>query len=213
MALGRLKQEEFKFMAKYTDPICRKCRRANQKLYLKGEKCLGQKCILLKRSYAPGRAGARGGSYRKSDYSIQLTEKQKLKAIYGLLEKQFRRYFENAARSDNKGLALMTLLEMRLDNILRIAGFTTSVKAARQLINHEQISVNANKVKSANYINKIGDIISITKKDIIKKINNTKISWLEINEKDLSIKVIAKPKREEMTQDINEDLVVELYSK
>lgn len=201
-------------MAKYTDAICRKCRRAGTKLYLKGERCLSQKCAVTRRSYPPGKRGALGTNRRVNDYAIQLTEKQKTKNSYALLEQEFSNYYKKAAKSQNSGLALMTLLEMRLDNILKRAGFVASTRSARQIVTHEHVLVNDKKVKSPNYQTKIGDKISINTQGLkIDKFFTDSPKWLKRYDNDRIIEVIAVPKREEMNPDLNEDLVIELYSK
>lgn len=200
-------------MAKDTNPICRKCRRAGSKLYLKGERCLSVKCSFTRRSYPPGKKGAMGVSFRKSDYGEQLSEKQKIKNSYFVLERQFSNIFKKASQSDNAGLELLILLEMRIDNILKRAGLANSTKAARQLVNHKHVKVNSLTVKSSNYTVKIGDIISMKQIDKNFKSVNEVAPWLKVDEKNHSVEVIKVPSRENISQDIKEDLVVELYSR
>lgn len=201
-------------MAKYTDAICRKCRRAGSKLYLKGERCLSPKCAVTRRSYPPGKKGSLGANRRLNDYSIQLAEKQKAKGSYSILEKEFSNYYKKASKSQNSGLTLITFLEMRLDNILKRAGFAPSTRSARQIVTHEHVLVNSQKVKSPNYQTKIGDKISINEKTLkLDKYYSDTPKWLKRNDNNRTIEVIAIPKREEMNPDLNEDLVIELYSK
>lgn len=201
-------------MAKYTDAICRKCRRVGSKLYLKGERCLTPKCAVTRRSYPPGKRGSLGTNRRLNDYSIQLIEKQKAKAFYCILEKEFSNYYQKASNSQNSGLTLMTYLEMRLDNILKSAGFVASTRSARQIVTHEHVLVNNHKVKSPNFQTKIGDKISINDKTLkIDKYFTDTPKWLKRNDNQRTIEVVAIPKREEINPDLNEDLIIELYSK
>ena len=201
-------------MAKEINPICRKCRRAGSKLYLKGERCLSTKCSFTRRSYPPGKKGAAGVSFRKSDYGQQLAEKQKIKNIYFVLERQFRNIFKKASQSDNASLELLILLEMRIDNVLRRAGLASSTKSARQLVNHKHIKINYSTVKSSNYTVKIGDKIALDKSALkdIKSVNEV-ASWLKVDDKKGIIEVTGMPTRDHISQDIKEDLVVELYSR
>ena len=200
-------------MAKDTNPICRKCRRAGSKLYLKGERCMTVKCSFTRRSYPPGKRGAMGVSFRKSDYGEQLSEKQKIKHIYFVLERQFSNIFKKASQSDNAGLELLILLEMRIDNVLKRAGMANSTKSARQLVNHKHVKINGSTVKSSNYTVKVGDKISLKNVDKDFKSINEVASWLKVDEKNNIIEVTGIPTRDAISQDIKEDLVVELYSR
>lgn len=214
MAQDRLNRVEFKNMATNSNAICRKCRRAGSKLYLKGERCLTQKCSITRRSYPPGKRGASGSNRRLNDYSIQLAEKQKTKNIYKILEKEFSNYYAKASKSQNSGLTLITFLEMRLDNILKRAGFAASTRSARQIVTHEHILINNFRVKSPNYQTQIGDKITINQSTYkVDKFFSDSPKWLKRDNKAKTIEVIAIPKRDEMNPDINEDLVIELYSK
>lgn len=201
-------------MAKYIDAICRKCRRAGTKLYLKGERCLTPKCAFTRRSYPAGKRGVLGSNRRLSDYGIQLAEKQKAKGSYSILEKEFRNIYQKAAKSPNSGLTLMTFLEMRLDNILKKAGFVPSTRAARQIVSHEHVLVNNKKVKSPNYLTNVGDKITVNQQSYkIGKFFSDTPKWLKRNDNTKTVEIIALPKREEMNPDLNEDLIIELYSK
>jgi len=201
-------------MARYTNAICRKCRRAGAKLYLKGERCITPKCAFTRRSYAPGNKGAKGGNFRKSDYALQLAEKQKTKAIFGILEKQFRNYFNKSTKSVNTGLTLLINLETRLDNVIKHSNFAASTRSARQFVNHGSVTVNGKKVSTPNYQVKPGDKIKIKKALKKSKEFTSEIpKWIKVDNKNMTVEIIAIPKREEMSQDVNEELIVELYSR
>lgn len=207
-------------MARYIVPVCKKCRRYGAQLFLKGVKCETSKCPFEKKKYPPGL----NKRYNKlSEYGLQLKEKQKLKYIYGVLEKQFRRYFKIA--SSKKGITgtnLLVILESRLDSIVYLAGFAPSRTAARQLVRHNNVLVNGKKVNIPNYLCNIEDLISLNPKakDFIpvkesvdlKKQKGHK-EWLDINFDTLSAKVLRIPTREEIDVPVNERLIVELYSK
>lgn len=208
-------------MARYRGPVCRLCRREGQKLYLKGEKCFSQKCPVDKRPYAPGQHGQ---SRRKlSEYGLQLREKQKAKRIYGVLEAQFANYFLKADRVPGiTGENLLRLLEMRLDNVVYRLGYGRSRTEARQVVRHNHIVVNGKKVNIPSYQVKIGDIIEIKEnsktiqrfKDILDTTASRLVpEWLEANKDNLSGKVVALPNRDQIDIEIQETLIVELYSK
>ena len=208
-------------MARYTGPVCRLCRREGTKLFLKGERCMTGKCALDRRSTAPGQHGAANKKMR--EYGVQFREKQKTKRYYGLLEKQFHNYFEEAERRDGMtGENLLKLLECRLDNVVYRMGMAESRKEARQLVLHAHFLLNGKKVNIPSLLVKVGDVISVkdTSKDSPKfkeliEGQDSKISpkWLEINKEKLSAKVIALPEREDIDFPFNEQLIVELYSK
>lgn len=200
-------------MARYTEPICRRCRKVGEKLYLKGERCLSVKCALTQRSYPPGKKGAQGSSRSFSDYGNQLSEKQKIKENYGLLERQFKNYFIKAAKTENTALSLLTSLEMRLDNVLKVAGFFPSIRAARQMIVHHGVLINNKRIKSPNFATKVGDTINFIFKPEIKNFYANCPSWLKRNDKSYSVEVKSTPNRNDISQDFKEDLVVELYSR
>ena len=208
-------------MARYKDEQCRICRREGQKLFLKGSRCYTDKCSISRRNYAPGQNGQK--KKKLSEYGTQLREKQKTKSYYGVGEKQFRKYFEMA--SNKKGVTgenLLQILESRLDNVVYRLGFGSSRAEARQLVNHGQFEVNGKKVNIPSYLVKAGDEIAVreSKKDnsTIKaniEANNTRPTpvWLERNSEKLSGKVIRLAAREDIDIELEEHLIVELYSK
>ena len=208
-------------MARYTDEQCRICRREGQKLFLKGSRCYTDKCSISRRNYAPGQHGQKRA--KLSEYGTQLREKQKTKSYYGVGEKQFRGYFEMA--SNKKGITgenLLQILESRLDNVVYRLGFGASRAQARQLVNHGQFAVNGQKVDIPSYLVKAGDVITVreNKKDngAIKaniEVNSARPvpAWLELNNENLSGKVIRLASREDVDIPVEEHLIVELYSK
>ena len=208
-------------MARYTGPVCRLCRREGTKLFLKGERCMTGKCALDRRSTAPGQHGAANKKMR--EYGVQFREKQKTKRYYGLLEKQFHNYFEEAERRDGMtGENLLKLLECRLDNVVYRMGMAESRKEARQLVLHAHFLLNGKKVNIPSISVKVGDVISVepTSKDSAKFKElveglDSKIcpKWLEVNKENISAKVIALPEREDIDFPFTEQLIVELYSK
>ncbi len=208
-------------MARYTDSVCKLCRREKQKLFLKGQKCFTDKCPVEIRNYPPGQHG-NSRRAKVSEYGIQLREKQKIKRIYGLLETQFRNYFERANRS--KGITgdnLVKVLESRLDNVVYRLGFASSRKQARQLIKHRHIIVNDHQVDVPSFILSAGDIVKIKDKSkrldaihsSLKKVKDSTYSWLSIDKASLSGTFIQVPERADVPLNANEQLVVELYSK
>lgn len=208
-------------MARYRDAKCKLCRREGSKLFLKGDKCYMEKCPFNKRPVAPGQHGA--DRKKVSEYGMQLREKQKTKRIYGVLEKQFHGYFEAADRMKGiTGENMLILLERRLDNVVYRLGFASSRTTARQLVTHAHFTVNGKNVDIASYQVKKGDVIAVkeTKKDSkyfeafkqTQKVNNLP-KWLEFDAEKLEGKVIALPVREDIDAQINEQMIVELYSK
>jgi small subunit ribosomal protein S4 len=208
-------------LARYTGPVCRLCRREGDKLFLKGEKCFSSKCAIETRPTPPGQHGAKRG--RLSDYAVQLREKQKLRRIYGVLEKQFRSYYQDAdRRRGSTGENLLQLLESRLDTVVYRMGFGTSRTEARQLVRHNAITLNGKKVNIPSMQLKPGDVIAASEKG--KKQLRLKSSlemaeqrgiaeWLEVDAKKMEGVFKAVPERSDLPSDINEHLVVELYSK
>ncbi|OIP23019.1 30S ribosomal protein S4 [bacterium CG_4_10_14_0_2_um_filter_33_32] len=202
---------------------CTKCRREGEKLFIKGEKCSSPKCPLTRKSYGPGQHGSTFTRRRVSEYGEQLREKQKVKRIYNVREKQFRNYFKKAAKSGGiRGEMLLRLLEKRLNNVIFRLGFTDSRSAARQMVSHGHITVNDKKVNISSFQVKINDVIALSPK--FKKNDNVKIiserlqlyktpSWLKLDAKKIEGKVVSEPKREEMDANINESLIVEFYSR
>ncbi len=208
-------------MARYTDASCRLCRREGEKLFLKGERCYTNKCAISRRAYAPGQHGQQ--RKKMSEYGIQLREKQKARRFYGILESQFRKYFEMA--SSKKGITgenLLQILETRLDNAVYRLGLATSRPEARQLVNHAHFTVNGKKVNIPSFLVKVGDIISLTEKSrsssktkAIIEIAGSKVvpKWLEYDAENFTGKVVALPEREDIDLSVKEHLIVELYSK
>jgi len=208
-------------LARYTGPSCRLCRRENLKLFLKGERCYTDKCAFERRQYPPGQHGQ--GRTKFSSYGEQLREKQKVKRVYGLLEKQFRLTFNRAARKRGiTGDNLIAILESRFDNMVYRLGFAASRNDARQLIRHGHFTVNGIKVNIPSSILKPGDVVQPREKSTkIEKIKESVETakqrgvpaWLEIDVEKFEGKVVALPKRDEITMPMNEQLIVELYSR
>ncbi len=209
-------------MARYKESACRLCRREGLKLFLKGDRCYGEKCAFERRGYAPGEHGQLRRK-QPSDYGVQLREKQKLKRMYGLLEKQFRGYFEKADKKKGiTGTNLLLYLERRLDNMVYRLGFANSRNEARQLVRHNHFLVNGRKVNIPSFLVNIGDFIEITEEgrknnkiiEAMETIARRGIpQWLELEQENFKGKVKMLPTREELTMPIQEQLVVELYSK
>ena len=208
-------------MARYTEAVCRHCRREGLKLFLKGERCYTDKCAIERRNYPPGEHGQARPKF--SEYSIQLREKQKLRRIYGVLEDQFRRYFQQADRTRGvTGETLLQLLERRLDNVVYRLGFSTSRSEARQLVRHGHFRVNGRKVDIPSFSVRAGDQISVRERSrtVARIVESLELAqrrgvpeWLEIQPESFTGIVKALPSRADMTMPINEKLVVELYSK
>jgi len=209
-------------MALYKGPACKICRREGGKLFLKGSRCSTEKCTFNKREYAPGQHGQSRRS-KMSNYGLQLREKQKVKKIYGLLERQFRLYFKRANRRKGvTGHILLQMLECRLDNVIFRMGAGASRKQARQIVLHGFIRVNDRKVNIPSYIVKANDVISINareeKQKFIKEIKETTKdrgipAWLQVDASGLNAKVARLPERDDVQFPIQEQLIVELYSK
>lgn len=208
-------------MARYTGASCRLCRRENMKMYLKGDRCYTDKCAIERRPYPPGQHGQ--GRIKFSEYGVQLREKQKVKRIYGLMEGQFRLYYDRANRKKGKtGENLLQALELRLDNVAFRMGFADTRAAARQLVRHSHVTVNGKKVNIPSYQLRVGDVVAIREKSRkIVRINEALEavdrrgfpSWVEVDKKEFAGTVKALPVREELTLPIQEQLIVELYSK
>lgn len=209
-------------MARYTEASCRHCRRERLKLFLKGDRCYSEKCAFERRSNPPGQHG--GARMRKvSDYAVQLREKQKVKRMYGMLEGQFRKFFSASERSRGvTGEMLLQLLERRLDNVIYRLGFASSRNQARQIVRHNHILVNGRKVNVPSYIVSANEEISLKEKS--RKIEHIKESmeamarrgvpsWLELDQAAFTGRVKSMPERQEVTMPIQEQLIVELYSK
>ena len=208
-------------MAKYRGPVCRLCRREGEKLFLKGTRCMTEKCAIERRSYPPGQHGQ--GRQRRSDYSVQLREKQKLRRIYGVLERQFRGVFERAERQTGiTGANLLKLLECRLDNVVYRIGLAPSRGAARQLVNHGHVFVNGRKTDRAARTLKVGDAVELRERS--RALVSVQVSleeadsrgipaWLEVDRASFKGIVRALPTKEECAVPVNEQMVVELYSR
>ena len=209
-------------MARYTDSSCRLCRREGLKLFLKGDRCYSEKCAFERRGYAPGQHGQ---SHKKqaSDYGVQLREKQKLKRMYRLLEKQFRGYFEKADQLKGiTGTNLLVLLERRMDNMIFRMGFSNSRDEARQLVTHGHFLVNSKPVNIPSYLLKAGDVVTV--KEGSRKITRIQEAmetvtrrgvpqWLALDKENFNASIKMLPVREDLTMPVQEQLVVELYSK
>ena len=206
-------------MAKYIDADCRLCRREGTKLFLKGERCTSKKCAMEKRTGVPGMHPTT--RKKPSEYLVQLREKQKVKRAYGLLEKQFRGYYEKATRMKGKtGETMLSLLERRLDNVVYRLGLGASRAQARQIVNHTHILVNGKTVNIPSYQVKVGDVISVKEKsaerEVCAVVKDAKVivpKWLEFDSAKLTGKVVALPTREDIDLTIAEHLIIELYSK
>jgi small subunit ribosomal protein S4 len=209
-------------LAKYTGAVCRICRRENLKLFLKGDRCYGEKCAFERRAYAPGQHGQRRTG-KMSDYHLQLREKQKVRRIYGILEKQFRRYYYRAEKQKGvTGTNLLILLETRLDNIVFRMGFASSRTQARQLVRHGHFLVNGKPVNIPSFQVKTGNVVEVKegsrKVPAILEAVETVVrrgipNWLDVEKESFRGVVKALPKREELAMPIQEQLIIELYSK
>lgn len=208
-------------MARYRDAVCRICRREGDKLFLKGDRCYTDKCAIARRGYAPGQHGQ--GRKKMSEYGTQLREKQKAKRYYGLLENQFYHYFELATKMAGKtGENLLKVLESRLDNVVYRAGFAMSRPEARQLVSHGHFTVNGKAVNIPSYLVKAGDVVAIVEKsmssDKIKGVleanaSRPALNWLSVDKNKAQATVVNLPERGEIDLQVEEQLIVELYSK
>ncbi len=208
-------------MARYTGAVCRLCRREGQKLFLKGERCYSDKCSVGIRAYAPGQHGQ--GRKKSSEYGLQLRAKQTARRFYGVQENQFRHYFEIAERKQGiTGDNLLKILESRLDNVVYRVGFASSRAEARQLVGHGHYEVNGKRVDIASYLLKAGDVITICEKSrgsekikAVVEANGARPvpQWIDVDRENLSAKVIALPNRDQIDAPVEEQLIVEFYSK
>ena len=208
-------------MARYTDSVCKLCRREGQKLFLKGSRCYTDKCAVTRRAYAPGQHGQ--GRKKTSEYGLQLRAKQTAKRYYGVLESQFLKYYEMATKKEGKtGEELLILLERRLDNVVYRLGWANSRAEARQLVVHGHFTVNGGRVDIPSFLVKPGDMVSIRdksrKSEKIKAVLEQNASrpvpkWLEVNRETLEGKILVLPTRDEIDLSVDETLIVELYSK
>lgn len=208
-------------MARYTGPTCRLCRREGMKLFLKGDRCFTDKCAFARRGYAPGQHGPSQMRKKVSNYGLQLREKQKAKRIYGILEGQFRRYYEKADKMRGiVGENLLMLLEMRLDNVVFKLGYGNSRVEARQLVNHGHMLVNGHKVDIASFKVSVNDVIAVCDKSKATEkfkgfAENPKTlpKWIEADAEKFEGRIVAIPTRADIEVPVNETLIVELYSK
>ena len=208
-------------MARYTGPSCKLCRREGKKLFLKGDRCLTDKCAISRRATVPGQHGA--GRKNVKEYGLQLREKQTARRYYGVQEQQFLNYYVQADKKEGvTGENLLQILELRLDNIVYRMGLASSRKEARQLVRHAHFTLNGKKVDIPSIICKEGDVVAVKEKskaspkfkELVEVMASAVVpKWLEVNENDLSAKVIALPKREDIDFPFEEQLIVELYSK
>lgn len=209
-------------MARYINAVCRLCRREREKLFLKGTKCFTEKCPVSRRAYPPGQHG-QNKRIKLSNYGLQLREKQKVRRMYGVLERQFRRYFGIASKTKGvTGKVLLQLLERRLDNVVFRMGLAISRSQGRQIVRHNQIYVNSKRVNIPSYLVNKDDAVQLKAKEkaILKIKENLEISkdravpgWLEFNRGEMSAKVLRLPEKQDIQQQIQEQLIVELYSK
>ncbi|MFA4884509.1 MAG: 30S ribosomal protein S4 [Desulfotomaculaceae bacterium] len=208
-------------MARYTGSVCRLCRREGLKLYLKGDRCYTPKCAVERRAYAPGQHGQ--GRKKVSEYGLQLREKQKARRMYGILEGQFRRYFEKAERQKGiTGENLLRLLERRLDNVIYRLGFGASRNESRQLVRHGHFTVNGRKVNIPSYVIRVGDVIAVREKskesprvkELLERAGDrTPPAWLELEADQARARVVDLPTRDQIDAPVKEHLIVELYSR
>ena len=208
-------------MARYTGAVCRLCRREGQKLFLKGERCYSEKCSVGRRAYAPGQHGQ--GRKKSSEYGLQLRAKQRARRFYGVNEVQFHHYFEIAERKQGvTGENLLRILESRLDNVVYRAGYASSRAEARQLVGHGHFEVNGHRVDIASYLLKAGDEITVCEKsrasEKIKAVADANSarpvpSWMDVNRDAWSVKVVNLPERDAIDAPVEEQLIVEFYSK
>ena len=209
-------------MARYTGPVCRLCRREGMKLFLKGERCYTGKCAIDRRAYAPGQHG-QARAKKPTEYGLQLREKQKARRLYGVMEKQFRSYFDEAARRKGvTGENLLILLERRLDNVIFHLGFASSRPEARQLVNHGHFTVNGRKVDIASYSVRVGEVVAVKEgskssprmKQLLENIGTRTVpGWLSLDANTAAGTVVALPTREDIQLPIQEHLIVEKYSR
>ncbi len=213
-------------MARHTDPVCKLCRREGLKLFLKGDRCLSPKCAIEKRNFPPGDHGNKAAFRRKmSDYGMQMREKQKARRIYGVLEKQFRRYFGEASRRQGMtGVTLLAILESRLDNVVYRLGFADSRSQARQLVQHGHFQVNGQKTDIPSLLVKVGDVVAVRensrnltyfkdRSQVMQGSSGRTPAWLNLSVANLSGSIVNLPGREDIEIPLNEQLIVEYYSR
>lgn len=208
-------------MARYTGPVCRLCRREGMKLFLKGDRCYTGKCAIDRRPYAPGQHGQNRGK-KPTEYGLQLREKQKVRRIYGVPEKQFRNYYDKANRQKGMtGENLLRLLERRLDNVVFQLGFATSRPEARQLVRHGHFTVNGRRVDIPSFLVRVGDVVAVKEsskssprmKEILANLDRTPPKWMSLDANAATGTIVALPDREDIQLPIQEHLIVEKYSR
>ena len=209
-------------MARYTGPVCRLCRREGMKLFLKGERCYTGKCAIDRRAFAPGQHG-QARAKKPTEYGLQLREKQKARRLYGVMEKQFRHYFDEAARRKGvTGENLLTLLERRLDNVVFHLGFASSRAEARQLVNHGHFTVNGKKVDIPSFSVRVGEVIAVKEgskssprmKQLLENLGSRTVpGWISLDANTAAGTIVALPTREDIQLPIEEHLIVEKYSR
>jgi small subunit ribosomal protein S4 len=209
-------------MARYTEAKCKLCRREGMKLFLKGERCYTDRCAIERRPYGPGQHGRRRGR-KPSDYKLQLREKQKVRSIYGLLERQFRNYFAEAERRTGvTGSNLFTLLEKRLDNVVYRMGFAPSRPAARQLVRHKHVTVNGEACDIPSYSVRVGQVVSVREKSrnipmvvaaLKDRTKRERLPFVDVDDKKMEGRLVQEPQMSDLPIPIQENLIVELYSK
>ncbi|MGI5965375.1 MULTISPECIES: 30S ribosomal protein S4 [Anaerotruncus] len=206
-------------MARYTGAVCRLCRRENKKLFLKGERCYTDKCAVTRRASVPGQHG-KARARKLSEYGIQLRAKQQARRYYGVLESQFLKYFEMAERKAGMtGENLLRICESRLDNVVYRLGFASSRKEARQLVRHNHFTVNGKKANIPSILCKAGDVIAVSSKSdklkgVVEAMGARPVpKWLECNKQNMTGRIVELPNREDIDLDVEEHLIVELYSK
>ncbi len=211
-------------MARYTASVCKLCRREGEKLFLKGDRCYSPKCAIERRSYPPGLHGRQGQFRRKeSDFGLQLREKQKARRIYGVFERQFRRYFQEAQRQKGlTGINLLIILESRLDNVIYRLGLASSRPQARQLIFHGHFDVNGRKTNVPSFLVSVNDIITVREKskktgyfkELAENLDGRNVpDWLSLDVQNLSARVVSEPTRDHIDVTLSEQLIVEFYSR
>jgi small subunit ribosomal protein S4 len=211
-------------LARYVDSVCKLCRREGEKLFLKGDRCFSPKCAIERRSYPPGLHGRQSQFRRKeSDYGMQLREKQKARRLYGVFERQFRRYFREAQRQKGlTGINLLIILERRLDNVIYRLGLASSRAQARQLVSHGHFDVNGRKTNVSSFLVSPGDVIAVRDnskkltyfKEVAQNLDVTRLpDWLSLDPKNLAGQVISEPTRDHIDVTLNEQLIVEFYSR
>ncbi len=211
-------------MARYVESVCKLCRREGEKLFLKGDRCFSPKCAVERRSYPPGLHGRQGQFRRKeSDYGMQLREKQKARRLYGVFERQFRRYFREAQRQKGlTGINLLILLERRLDNVIYRLGLASSRAQARQLISHGHFDINGRKTNIPSFLVSAGDVIVVRDKskktthfkELAQIVDASRVpDWLRLDVKNLSGEVVSEPTRDHIDVTLSEQLIVEFYSR